>query len=113
MVDEVVEKGQDERVEMYSAFQDAFETVRVVKSGLEEMLKERGITHCYIVGLAFDYCVKYSALDAMKAGFDVFVVKEGCRAVDSGKWADVTRELEGEGIKVVKTDSDEVGWLTG
>ena len=70
-VDLVLDKGTDPRVEMYSAFYDP---LRVEDSGLAGVLKEvdvngvKGVTHVYVVGLAYDYCVRASALDARAEG---------------------------------------------
>ncbi|KAF2666334.1 Isochorismatase hydrolase [Microthyrium microscopicum] len=77
----IVEKGTDKRVEMYSAFQDPFPTP-VSKSSLAHLLKSVGVTHCYVVGLAYDYCVKYTAIDAAKEGFKTFIIREGTKPVD-------------------------------
>ena len=106
-IDHVVEKGQDKRVEMYSAFADPFET-HVSKSGLEDLLKTAGITHVFCVGLAMDYCVKFTALDASKAGFTTYVISEGTRAVDSAQWDTVVNELQASNVKMIKADSAEV-----
>ncbi|KAF3941420.1 Nicotinamidase [Dactylella cylindrospora] len=111
LVDEIVEKGTDDRVEMYSCFHDPFTNPRVSDSGLVERLKKKDVTHVYIVGLAMDYCVKCSAVDARKAGFEVYVVKEGTKAVDPSVWDQVVEELGGIGISVIGMDGKEVGWL--
>ncbi|KAF3903334.1 Nicotinamidase [Arthrobotrys entomopaga] len=111
LVDEIVEKGMDDRVEMYSCFYDPFEQPRVSDSGLAGRLKEMGVTHVYVVGLAMDYCVKCSAVDARKEGFEVYVVEEGTKAVDGEVWGNVVRELEGEGVKVVGMGGREIAWL--
>ena len=113
LVDEIVEKGTDDRVEMYSCFHDPFEHPTVSDSGLVERLQKKDITHVYVVGLAMDYCVKYSAIDAKKAGFKVYVVEEGTKAVDPSAWEEVRKELEGYGIIMVGTGGSEMGWLDG
>ncbi|CAN8101221.1 unnamed protein product [Discula destructiva] len=107
-VDAVVKKGQDSRVEMYSAFYDPFKSPRVSDSGLVQMLKDKGVTHVYVVGLAYDYCVKSTAVDAASEGFTTFVVEEGTRMVDAAGWAECTNGLERDGVKVVKMDGEEV-----
>lgn len=112
-VDEVVEKGTDARVEMYSAFYDPFTSPRVSDSGLRDVLKEKGVTDVYVVGLAGDYCVKCTALDALAEGFKTFVVEEGTRAVDAGGWDECKREIEGAGVRVVRISGPEVQRLTG
>lgn len=96
---------------MYSCFHDPFMHPCVSNSGLEKILKDEGITHVYIVGLAMDYCVKYSAIDAKKAGFEVYVVKEGTKAVDPNVWDEVVDELAGLKIGVIGMEGVELGWL--
>lgn len=110
-VDKVLRKGTNARVEMYSGFYDPFTKPRVEDSGLAEILREKGITHVYVVGLAYDYCVSSTARDAAKEGFVTYVVEEGTRAVDAGAWAECTKGLQGNGVKVVKMDGEEVGRL--
>lgn len=107
-VDHVIEKGQDSRVEMYSAFADPFRDPCVSRSGLAELLRREGVTHCFVVGLAMDYCVRWTAVDAAKEGFETVVVREGTKAVDAEAWDDVVKEMEKEGVKMVRIDGEEV-----
>lgn len=108
-VDRVVKKGRDARVEMYSAFYDPFRSPRVSDSGLAGILKEKSVTHVYVVGLAFDYCVKATAEDAVREGFTTYVVEDATRAVAGAEgWAACTSALEKAGVKVVRMDSEEV-----
>jgi len=107
-IDKIVEKGQVKEVEMYSAFYDPLEKPRVSDSGLAGVLKEKGVTHVYCVGLAFDYCVKSTAIDAAKEGFKTYVVSEGTRAVDPAVWEEVKGELSAKGVEVVSVNSEEV-----
>jgi nicotinamidase-related amidase len=110
-IDHIVEKGQDKRVEMYSAFADPFRSPPVSRSNLESTLKNAGITHVYCVGLAMDYCVKFTAIDAAAAGFKTFVVNEGTKAVDPGAWQDVEKQLHDAGVKMVNMESEEVNYV--
>ncbi len=71
-------KGTDPEIDSYSAF---FDNARKRATGLAPFLKSKGVTQLYVVGLATDYCVLYSALDAIDLGFEVFVVADACRAV--------------------------------
>jgi nicotinamidase-related amidase len=108
-VDEVVKKGTDKRVEMYSALYDPFEKPRVADSGLVGRLRERGVTDVYVVGLAADYCVWNTARDCAREGFGTVVVEEGTRAVDGDKWeAEGRAELEKTRVRVVSVDGPEV-----
>lgn len=107
-VDRVIRKGTDARVEMYSAFCDPFTAPRVEDSGLAGILRDKGVTHVYVVGLAYDYCVKSTARDAASEGFVTYVVEEGTRAVDAAIWAECTKGLDEDGVKVVGMEGEEV-----
>ncbi|KAF2265508.1 Isochorismatase hydrolase [Lojkania enalia] len=99
-VQHIVEKGQDKRVEMYSAFADPF-TTNVSRSNLAQILKDVGITDVYVVGLAADYCVKFTALDSVKEGFKTWVVGEATKAVDTSALPEVHKEYEKVGVSVI------------
>jgi nicotinamidase-related amidase len=107
-IDKIVEKGQRKEVEMYSAFYDPLEKPRVSDSGLTGILREKGVTDIFVLGLAFDYCVKFSAIDAAKEGFKTYVVGEGTRAVDATAWEETKGELKEKGVEVVSVDGEEV-----
>jgi nicotinamidase/pyrazinamidase len=72
-VDVVIDKGQDPNSQGYSGFQD---------TQLGDLLRERGVDRLYVTGLATDYCVKNTVLDARRLGFDVSVVEDAVRGVD-------------------------------
>ncbi|MDH4140736.1 MAG: bifunctional nicotinamidase/pyrazinamidase [Coriobacteriia bacterium] len=78
-VGHVVRKGTDPRIDSYSAF---FDNLHLKETGLVDFLREQGVSRVYLVGLATDYCVKFTALDGVQAGFEVVVVADGVRAVD-------------------------------
>ena len=114
-LDIVVKKGMDAQVEMYSAFADAFGN-RDHKVGvsvdLEDALHKHGITDVFVVGVAGDYCVKYTAIDASKAGFKSWVIEEGTECVDSGKgWEETKSDFAKSGVKLVRADGHQVGWV--
>ena len=77
----IIRKGYRTAIDSYSAF---FENDKTTPTGLGGALKERGITHLFMAGLATDFCVAFSALDAAKLGFDVTVHLSACRAIDLG-----------------------------
>ncbi|TEA10815.1 Nicotinamidase [Colletotrichum sidae] len=110
-VDTVIEKGQVKEVEMYSAFHDPFQSPRVADSGLAAILRDKGVTDVFVVGLAGDYCVKFTALDAVKEGFRTFIVEEGTRPVDAEKWDECKGELEASGVKIISVEGPEVRTL--
>jgi nicotinamidase-related amidase len=107
-IDHIIEKGQDKRVEMYSAFADPFLNPTVSKSKLADTLKEAGVTHVYVVGLATDYCVKFTAIDSAKEGFKTYVIREGTRPVDPASFTDVESVLSKADVQVVNFHGDEV-----
>jgi nicotinamidase-related amidase len=104
----IVKKGRDKRVEMYSAFADPFKNPTVSKSELADILHGQGVTHVYIVGLAADYCVKYTALDAVKESFQTFVIKEATRAVNPSALDEVYRLYDKEGVKLVGMKDEQI-----
>jgi nicotinamidase-related amidase len=103
-VHHIVEKGQDKRVEMYSAFADPFTNPTVAHSNLAQLLKDKGVTDVYVAGLAADYCVKCTALDAQKEGFKTWVVGEATRAVDPTCMPGLLEEYDRAGITVIDKD---------
>lgn len=84
----IIRKGFRKAIDSYSAF---FENDHKTPTGLGGYLRERGFTDVTLVGLAFDYCVRYSAEDAKALGFNVTVVERATRAIDLGGTADATR----------------------
>ncbi len=84
----IIRKGFRRTIDSYSAF---FENDHKTPTGLGGYLKERGFDKITLVGLAFDYCVRYSAEDAKSLGFDTEVIEHATRAIDLGGSADATR----------------------
>jgi nicotinamidase/pyrazinamidase len=77
----VVRKGYDPKIDSYSGFVEAD---RKTRTGLAGYLKERGFTRAFVAGLATDFCVGWTALDAKSAGFETIVVEDACRGIDAG-----------------------------
>ena len=77
----VIRKGYHAHTDSYSAF---LEADRETPTGLAGLLRERGITTVFLCGLATDFCVVWSALDAKAAGFEAVVIEDACRAIDTG-----------------------------
>jgi nicotinamidase/pyrazinamidase len=75
----VLRKGMDRAIDSYSAF---YENDRKTPTGLTGYLRERGFARVYLAGLAFDFCVRYSAEDAKHGGFEVAVIEDACRGID-------------------------------
>lgn len=78
-ITEVIAKGTDRTIDSYSGF---FDNGHKKSTGLADWLRERWITRVYVMGLATDYCVKATVLDARELGFDTWVIEDGCRAVE-------------------------------
>jgi len=100
-IQEVVVKGLNPRVDSYSAFYDNDKTS---KTRMTELLREKyGVTDVYLDGLAFDYCVGYSALDAKKDGFKVTVIEDATRSIAQDTHDTMKAALLKEGIRVVNS----------
>lgn len=87
----VIRKGYHDVVDSYSGFREAD---RKTRTGLEGYLKERGFKRLFIAGLATDFCVNWTAVDARTAGFETYVIEDACRAIDTGgslakAWSDM------------------------
>lgn len=91
-------KGTDPEVDSYSAF---FDNQKEHSTGLGEYLKSNNVTSVYVVGLATDYCVKHTALDAKSLGFDTCVIMDACRGVElhKGDIEAARQEMRDRGIK--------------
>ena len=92
----IIRKGFRAGIDSYSAF---FENDQTTPTGLEGYLKSRGVTALVFVGLATDFCVAYSALDAAKLGFQAAVLEDACRAIDlNGSLAEARRQMQAAGV---------------
>ncbi len=97
----VIRKGFRPAIDSYSAF---FENDKVTPTGLGGYLRERGITRVFCVGLAFDFCVRFSAEDAQAQNFETFVIDNACRAIDMHGSAQATRDSLAElGIGLINS----------
>jgi nicotinamidase/pyrazinamidase len=102
-----IKKGQDPNVDSYSAF---FDNDHKTGTGLLEYLKEKGVEAVYVCGLAYDYCVKFTAIDARNEGFETFVITDACKGVGG---ADGIKQAEWDmlelGIELIRSDEIERG----
>ncbi|HWO17935.1 MAG TPA: bifunctional nicotinamidase/pyrazinamidase [Kofleriaceae bacterium] len=96
----VFRKGTDPEIDSYSGF---FDNGKRKGTGLGDWLKERGVRELYVLGLATDYCVKFTVLDALELGLDVWLIEDGCRAVDlkPGDGERAIRQMYGFGATVI------------
>lgn len=92
----VIRKGFRQAIDSYSAF---FENDHTTPTGLAGYLRERGVDRIILCGLATDFCVAFSALDAVKAGFATEVAMDACRGIDlGGSMAAMTNDMKAAGI---------------
>lgn len=99
----VLRKGHHRAIDSYSAFMEAD---RRTPTGLSGYLRERGARRLFLCGLATDFCVAWTALDAWAAGFDVAVIDDACRAIDlDGSLDRAWRSMEETGIRRVRSES--------
>ncbi len=98
----IFRKGVDAEIDSYSTF---FDNWHRRSTGLEDFLEDRGVDKIYLLGLATDYCVKYSALDAVELGFDTSVIEDGCRGVNlnAGDVDKSVEEMKHAGVKFVQS----------
>jgi nicotinamidase/pyrazinamidase len=96
----IFHKGIDKMVDSYSGF---FDNNRERSTGLGEWLKEKNVESVYIMGLATDYCVKYTALDAIDLGFKTFLICDGCKGVElnQGDVSEALSEMQKAGVCMI------------
>ncbi|HEY0354344.1 MAG TPA: bifunctional nicotinamidase/pyrazinamidase [Enterovirga sp.] len=101
----VIRKGYHPSVDSYSAFVEAD---GATCTGLAGYLRERGIKRVFLAGLATDYCVAFSALDAVAAGFEALVIEDACRGIDlAGSLAAAWARMDRAGVR--RTSTEEIG----
>jgi len=97
----ILRKGFHREIDSYSAF---FENDRRTPTGLAGYLRERGLMRVFLAGLAYDYCVGYSALDARRAGFEAVILRNACRTIDlDGSVEAMEREFARTGVQLMNT----------
>ncbi len=101
----IIRKGTRAEIDSYSAF---FENDHATATGLSGYLRDRGLGRAFICGLATDYCVAFSALDAAKVGFEVVVIEDACRGIDlDGSLAAAKAAMTQAGVRFI--DSEALG----
>jgi len=97
----VIRKGYHREVDSYSAFTEADGKTT---TGLAAYLKARNLQRLFIAGLATDFCVAWTAMDARKAGFEAYVVEDACRGIDTqGSLAKAWKDMEQAGVKRINS----------
>lgn len=96
-------KGAAPHLDSYSGF---FDNGHLCSTGLGEYLREQGVDEVYVLGLATDYCVKATALDAVELGFETYLIEDACRGVNlrPGDAERAIDELRAAGVRVVRSD---------
>jgi nicotinamidase/pyrazinamidase len=105
-IEKVFLKGIDVNVDSYSTF---FDNGLKRSTGLDDFLHQNGITDVYFAGLATDYCVFYSVMDALRLGFNTFVVVDACRGIDlePGDTDRALKEMQRHGAHIVTVEQVE------
>jgi len=99
----VLRKGYHRAIDSYSAF---YENDRTTRTGLAGYLRERGFARVFLAGLAFDFCVRYSAEDACREEFTAIVIEDACRGIDvGGSMAETRARFSALGIRCVTADA--------
>ena len=103
-MERIFPKGTDVRVDSYSGL---FDNGRRNSTGLGEYLRGRGVTDVSVCGLATDYCVKFTALDAVREGFRVTLIEDACRGVNlqPGDVAAAIEEMRAAGVVIANSGS--------
>jgi nicotinamidase/pyrazinamidase len=101
----IIRKGHRRGIDSYSAF---YEADGATPTGLAGYLRERGLRRVFLAGLATDFCVAWSAIDALRAGFPALVIDDACRGIDTGgslarAWAD----MEAAGVQRIQSSDIE------
>ncbi len=103
-VRKIFRKGTDPAIDSYSGF---FDDGQRKSTGLDLYLKQAGVTESYVLGLATDYCVKFTALDAHELGFTTYLLADACRGVDlqAGDVAAALHDMTTAGVQIITGDA--------
>ncbi|EKD76855.1 MAG: Nicotinamidase [uncultured bacterium] len=101
-ITKIFQKGMDQHIDSYSAFYD---NEHLKSTGLTNWLRDKNISDLYVMGLATDYCVKFSCLDAIADGFTVYLIQDGCRGVNVQKHdiENALNEMQDKGVRLVQS----------
>ena len=103
-VRKIIRKGTDPGIDSYSGF---FDNGHRKSTGLDFYLKQAGVTETFILGLATDYCVKFTAMDALELGFATYVLVDACRGVElqTGDVAAALHDMATAGVQIITGDA--------
>ena len=102
-ISEIIQKGTDPSIDSYSGF---FDNGHRKATGLATLLKSRKVTDLYLLGLATDYCVKFTAIDACRLNFNVHLIEDGCRGVNlkPEDTANAIEEMKRAGVRILNSE---------
>lgn len=102
-IHKIIYKGTDKNIDSYSAF---FDNAHLRQTELQDFLHKENIKEIYIMGLATDYCVKFSCFDATQLGFKTFVIQDGCRGVElkAGDIQNAFKEMQTKGAQLITSN---------
>ena len=100
-VEAIIRKGVNPEIDSYSGFYD---NGHLRSTGLADYLRGRGIKQVYFAGLAGDYCVYFSALDALAEGFEVMVMEDAVRYIDAEKFKDAKADIVAKGGRIINSN---------
>ena len=101
-IEVIFRKGTDVTIDSYSAF---FDNGHRRSTALADYLRGRGVSTLYLAGLAADYCVYYSALDALAAGFQTVVIEDATRPISAAGWAAARADLVAKGARLLGSEA--------
>jgi nicotinamidase/pyrazinamidase len=101
-INKVIHKGTDVDIDSYSGF---FDNGHLKSTEMHDYLQSQKVTKVYVMGLATDYCVKHTALDALELGYEVALIEDGCRGVDlnAGDVQNALNEMHEKGVKMTNS----------
>lgn len=97
-IDEIIYKGQNLQIDSYSAF---FDNNHLEKTAMDDLLKKKDIEHICVVGLARDYCVKWTAMDGRQLGYHTYFIFDATKPVHADTDDEVRKELKNARVKIV------------
>lgn len=101
-IEAIFRKGMDKNIDSYSGF---FDNGKIKDTGLAAYLKGRNVKEVFVVGLAGDYCVYYTSVDAVDSGFKTTLIEDATRSIDDTRFRSAVKELKEKGAEVIHSSS--------
>ena len=99
-IENIIQKGTNPEIDSYSGFYD---NAHLKSTGLSEYLKEKGADELYFCGLAGDFCVFYSVIDALQEGFSAFLIEDATRSLDGSEFVKAKNSIQEKGGKIIES----------